>query len=139
MAKTAETFSTEVRAGQHRLVADEPARVGGADLGPTPYDLLLASLGSCTSMTLRMYASRKDWPLQEARVTLKHTRTHTTDCEGCEDTPKKIEVIERASELVGPLDDAQRARLLEISHRCPVHRTLHGTLEVHTRLVPGAG
>lgn len=137
-AATAASLRTEVRAGRHRLVADEPTELGGTDAGPTPYDLLLASLGACTSMTLRMYASRKGWPLQEAVVTLRHERIHSRDCEGCEEHPRRIDVIARDIRLIGALTEAQRARLLEIADRCPVHRTLHGTLEVRTSLLPGA-
>ncbi|MBX2796266.1 MAG: bifunctional alpha/beta hydrolase/OsmC family protein [Myxococcales bacterium] len=130
---TARGFRTEVRAGPHRLVADEPPGIG-TDTGPTPYGLLLASLGACTSMTLRMYADRKEWPLEEVTVRLTHRRTHREDCEDCDAQERKLEVIERTLVLSGDLDDAQRQRLLQIADRCPVHRTLHGNLEVRTSL-----
>lgn len=126
-------FATEVRAGPHRWVADEPARLGGTDRGPTPYDQLLAALGSCTGMTLRMYADRKEWPLDEVTVRLRHERVHMDDCEGCSDgAPKRIDVLHRDIELVGELTEAQRARLVEMADRCPVHRTLEGPLEIQT-------
>ena len=127
-------FRSEVRAGPHRWVADEPVRVGGEDAGPTPYDQLLAALGSCTGMTLRMYADRKELPLREVTVTLRHERVHRDDCEACEGESGRVDVIHRVIELQGELDDAQRARLLEIADRCPVHRTLEGPLEIQTSL-----
>jgi len=116
------------------LVADEPESVGGRDTGPTPYGLLLASLGACVSMTLRMYANRKQLPLDRVSVRLRHEKIHARDCEECETETGKIDRIEREIVLEGELDDAQRARLLEIADRCPVHRTLHGEVEIRTRL-----
>lgn len=127
-------YQCEVTSGPHRLLADEPASVGGTDTGPNPYDLLLASLGSCTAMTLRMYADRKGWPLERATVDLRHSKVHAADCADCETREGKVDVIERAIRIDGPLDDAQRARLLEIADMCPVHRTLHGEIVVRTRL-----
>jgi putative redox protein len=127
-------FTQRVRAGRHVLAADEPASAGGADTGPSPYDLLLASLGSCTSMTLRMYADRKGWPLEGVGVRLTHTRIHAEDCEHCETEEGRIDRIERVVSVRGPLSDEQRARLLEIAERCPVHRTLQGEIDVPTRL-----
>lgn len=126
------SFLQQVVAGGHRFLADEPRRVGGTDLGPTPYGLLLASLGACTSMTLRMYADRKEWPLEEVDVVLRHERVHQKDCEGCDEKPKKLERITRVVTIRGDLDDEQRARLMEIADRCPVHRTLTGELEIVT-------
>ena len=124
-------YTTEIKVGPHYLIADEPKEVGGQDLGPTPYGLLISSLGACTSMTLRMYADHKKWDLKEVRVHLSHEKTHATDSlEG----NQKIDLIEREIELEGNLDDVQRSRLIEIADRCPVHRTLHGTVEVHTKL-----
>ncbi|ANM29612.1 osmotically inducible protein C [Acidobacteria bacterium Mor1] len=128
-------FVQEVRAGRHRLVADEPQRVGGEDRGPGPYDLLLASLGACTSMTLRMYADRKEWPLEEVEVTLRHRRVHAKDCADCESETGLVDEIEREVEIRGDLDAEQRARLMEIADRCPVHRTLHNEIKVRTRAV----
>lgn len=127
-------YTTEIVAGKHSFLADEPLSVGGDDLGPTPYDLLLASLGACTGMTLRMYADRKGWDLQEVRVHLEHSKEYPEDA-GMRDEPKgKLDHIERVLELEGNLDEKQRKRLLEIADRCPVHRTLHSEIIVKTRL-----
>ena len=128
-------FLQDVRSDSHAWLADEPERVGGGDAGPDPYEHLLAALGSCTTMTLRMYARRKDIPLERVGVTLRHSREHLRDCEGCEERPERIEVIERDIELVGELDEKTRARLMAIADRCPVHRTLEGDLHVRTREV----
>jgi putative redox protein len=105
-------------------VADEPSGVGGTDAGPTPYDYLLGALGSCTAMTLRMYADRKEWPLDSVTVRLSHGKIYADDCANCETETGKIDRIEREIELEGDLDDAQREKLLEIADKCPVHRTL---------------
>lgn len=129
-------YHTEILAGPHRLVADEPAKVGGTDTGPTPYGLLLAALGSCTSITLRMYADRKQWPVNAINVQLRHEKIHAKDCEDCESEGGRIDVIHREITLEGPLDETQRARLLEIADRCPVHRTLHGEIKIRTHLKP---
>jgi uncharacterized OsmC-like protein len=127
-------FRTEVLARGHSLIADEPAAVGGENLGPTPYDLLAAALGACTTMTLRMYADRKKWPLEEAVVRLEHSRIHAEDEEQIEDGDARLDRIDRELTLVGPLDDEQRARLLEIADRCPVHRTLSAGVRIDTEL-----
>ena len=128
-----------IQAGRHTLVGDEPVAVGGNDLGPSPYELLSAALGECTVMTLRMYAQRKQWPLENTRVTLTHDKIHAADCQDCETRTGKLDRIERVIELVGPLDDAQRARLMEIADKCPVHRTLHSEVRVVTHMrAPGA-
>ncbi len=124
-----------VSAGRHVFVSDEPVGIGD-DAGPTPYDLLLAALGTCTSMTLRLYADRKGWPLQGVSVRLRHGRHHAEDCEACESKPAMVDVIEREIELHGPLGVEQEARLLAIAERCPVHRTLTGDLRIVTRLSP---
>ena len=123
-----------IAAGSHRLVSDEPASAGGTDSGPTPYDLLLAALGACTSITLTMYAQRKEWALKRVTVRLRHSRAHADDCAACETDDAMLTVIERGIELEGRLDEAQRARLLEIANRCPVHVTLTSTIEIRTRL-----
>lgn len=127
-------YQTHINASGHSIVADEPLSVGGRNLGPTPYDLLNASLGACTAMTLRMYADHKKWPLEGVKVTLKHEKVHASDCEECETKDKKIDQIERELILEGPLDEQQRKRLLEIADRCPVHRTLHNKIKVVTTL-----
>ena len=121
----------------HHWLADEPVAVGGANTGPDPYEHLLAALGTCTAMTLRMYASHKSLPLEHVSVQLRHSRDYYADCEGCDEAEKKIEVLERVVDLRGDLSDAQIERLLEIADRCPVHRTLHGELEVKTVLGGG--
>ena len=123
-----------IRSGVHMLRADEPVANGGNDTGPGPYDYLLAALGSCTAMTLRMYARLKKWPLHKVTVRLKHDKIHATDCAECETKEGKIDRIERLIELQGPLSDEQRQRLLEIANRCPVHRTLSSEIHIPTRL-----
>ena len=125
-------LAQEIRAGQHTLIVDEPAGVGD-DLGPTPYDLLLAALGACTAMTLRLYADRKGWPLEHVSVHLAYDRVHAVDTRDC-DKPGRIEHIESIVSLRGPLDGEQRQRLLEIAERCPVHRTLMAEKRIGTRL-----
>ncbi len=121
--------------GRHSLTADEPKAVGGGDAGPGPYELLLMSLGSCTSMTVHMYAARKKWPLEQVIVRLRHLRVHAADCEDCEKPTAMLDRIEKEIEFVGPLDDEQRARLLEISGHCPVHRTLTSKIDIRATLV----
>jgi putative redox protein len=127
------TYTQQITAGNHRLVADEPRPIGD-DAGPTPYDLLLAGLGACTSMTVRMYADRKGWPLERVRVTLRHSRIHAKDCADCETTKGWIDHIDRDVELAGDLDDTQRQRLLDIAERCPVHQTLTSEVDIATSL-----
>ena len=125
-------FVQEVAAGDHRLVADEPAPAGGTDTGPNPYDLLLAALGSCTSMTIAMYARRKGWPLQAVRVRLRHAKIHAADCADCETKEGRLDHLERVIQLDGDLDDEQRARLIEIANKCPVHKTLTSQIKIET-------
>ena len=129
----ADGFAQEITAGAHHLRSDEPASAGGTDSGPTPYDLLLASLGSCTSMTIAMYARRKRWPLERVTVSLRHSRVHAEDCAACETRSAKLTVIDRHIALDGPLGEDQRARLLEIANRCPVHVTLSSRIDIRTR------
>ena len=123
-------FTQDITAGRHHLVADEPTSVGGDDLGVTPYDLLLAALGTCTSMTLRMYANRKGLNVDNIQVKLEHGRIHASDCESCEDQPKKVDQIRRLIRIEGDLTEAQRKRMLEIADMCPVHRTLHNQKQI---------
>ncbi|MEX0943657.1 MAG: bifunctional alpha/beta hydrolase/OsmC family protein [Pseudomonadales bacterium] len=127
-------FARTVVADEHTWLSDEPTSVGGQELGPDPYEQLLAALGTCTSMTIRMYANRKKIVLDDINVTLKHERRHGDDCEECDEDERKLEVLAREIELTGDLSDAQRERLLEIADRCPVHRTLTGNLKIETRL-----
>lgn len=128
-------FAQEITVGAHRLRADEPIEVGGKDTGPSPYDLLLAALGSCTSMTIAMYARRKKWPLENVTVTLRHAKIHAQDCQDCETKEGKIDRIEREIHFVGALDAEQQQRLLEIADRCPVHRTLTSEINIQTKAV----
>lgn len=130
------TFQQAITIGSHRLLADEPVDVGGADSGPSPYDLLLAGLGACTSMTLRMYAGRKGLALDQVRVALRHSKIHAADCLNCEAERGQIDRIERVITVRGDLDDDQRARLLEIADKCPVHRTLTSEISIQSRLAP---
>lgn len=129
-------FAQVISAGSHQLTSDEPTDVGGSDMGPTPYDLLLAALGSCTSITVAMYARRKAWPLEAVTVRLRHAKIHAADCDACETKEGRLDRIERAVELTGMLSDDQRARLLDIANKCPVHRTLMSKIHIDTRLVP---
>jgi putative redox protein len=127
-----EGFRTDVVTRRHTLVADEPEAVGGTDLGPTPYDLLSASLGACTTMTLQMYARRKEWPLTSAVVSVEHDRVHAEDEVQCELGEPRVDRLTRTVALEGELDDAQRARLMEIADRCPIHRTLSAGVFIDT-------
>jgi len=122
-----------IEAGPHMLVADEPREAGGGDAGPDPYALLLAALGACTSMTLRLYADRKGWPLEGISVRLEHERVYEKDCAECETGDGRLSRIRSVVTLSGPLSADQRLRLLEIAERCPVHRTLVGPVRIETR------
>ena len=114
----------------HSLTLDEPVEAGGSDTGMTPYEVLLAALGGCIAITLRLYAQRKGWPLDDVRVVLTHDKVHAEDCADCEHKEGMLDVIRRNVELIGDLTPEQRVRLQEIAHRCPVHRTLTGTIEI---------
>ncbi|WP_396926370.1 OsmC family protein [Mycolicibacterium sp.] len=127
------TYTQRITAGPHQLFADEPLPIGD-DEGPTPYDLLLAGLGACTSMTVRMYANKKGWPLERVEVSLRHKRIHAEDCAECETKKGWISHIDRTITLVGDLDDSQRERLLAIAERCPVHQTLTSEVDIATSL-----
>jgi uncharacterized OsmC-like protein len=128
-------FANEVVAGAHRLRADEPASAGGTDSGPGPYDLLLAALGSCTSMTISLYARRRKWPLESVTVRLRHSRIYARDCEDCETKDGRIDRIEREITLKGELEGEQRQALLAIADKCPVHNTLTHEIRIDSKLV----
>lgn len=128
-------FAQEILAGRHHLHADEPVFAGGGDTGPSPYDFLLAALGACTSMTLGMYARRKAWPLEDIVVHLRHSKIHAVDCAECETKEGMLDRIERDIQVSGPLNDEQRAKLLEIADKCPVHRTLTSEIHIQTRML----
>jgi uncharacterized OsmC-like protein/alpha/beta superfamily hydrolase len=127
-------YRTNITINGHKIVADEPQEMGGTDLGPTPYDLLLSSLGACTAITLRMYADRKNWPLENIDIALTHNKIHAKDCENSETKTGQVDHITREINLTGSLDKEQQARLLEIADRCPVHRTLQNEIVVKTEL-----
>lgn len=129
-----EGYTTEIKTPYHHLIADEPIEVGGANLGPTPYDLLMASLGTCTAMTLKMYAERKKWALKEVSVYLNHDKVHLEDSKAPEESGTKVSQFTRIIQLEGELDEEQRHRLLEISNRCPVHKTLQEEIKIQTML-----
>lgn len=135
IVRSAGNLRQEITAGSHRFYADEPIPAGGEDAGPNPYELLLAALGACTSMTLFMYARRKGWPLEDVEVRLSHHRDYARDCQDCADQNVRIDVIDRRIALKGELDEAQKLRLLEIAEKCPVHRTLTGTIKINDTLV----
>jgi len=126
-------FMNRAVIGEHAIMADEPRSAGGDETGPSPYDFLLISLGTCTSMTLRMYADRKGWPLETVQVRLSHGKVHAKDCEECETQKGKVDQIEREIKITGNLDDEQRTRLFEIADKCPVHRTLTSEINIVTR------
>ena len=128
-------FAQEISARSHRLVADEPIPNGGTDTGPTPYDLLLAALGSCASMTVALYARRKAWPLEQVTVRLRHSRIHAADCAECETKAGRLDRVEWTVQFSGTLTGEQRARLLEIVQMCPVHRTLRSEVHIPTPAV----
>ncbi|HKR54249.1 MAG TPA: OsmC family protein [Chthoniobacterales bacterium] len=126
-------FAQQIQAGAHQLSADEPIESGGKDTGPSPYDLLLAALGSCTSMTIGLYARRRNWPLKEVVVSLWHSKIHAADCAECETREGRIDRIEREIELIGSLTNEQRSQLMEIADKCPVHRTLTSEINIRTK------
>ena len=126
-------FTTEMKLGNHYFRADEPLRVGGNDFGPTPYELLAGSLSACTAMTIQMYAKRKGWAIANVQVHTSYSRTYAKDCVSCEDDPSnKIDTFTRIIKLEADLDEKQRARILQIADKCPVHKTLHNDTQVLT-------
>lgn len=132
---SAQGFTQEVTVAGHRLVVDEPRAFGGTDTGPSPYDLLISALGACTSMTVALYARRKQWPLEAVTVRLRHSKIHAIDCADCDTKGGMLDDIERDVELHGDLSAEQRTQLLEIANKCPVHKTLRSEINVRTRLV----
>jgi putative redox protein len=124
-----------ISVGPHHLIADEPKASGGSDAGPDPYELLLSALGSCTNMTVQMYADRKKWPLREIRVALTHLKNYAKDCVNCEQPAATLDRIERRITLIGELSAEQRQRLLEIANLCPVHKSLTSRIDIQTELV----
>jgi len=131
-------YAQEISIAQHRLTADEPLSVGGTDSGPNPYDLLLAALGSCTSITVAMYARRRGWPLESVTVRLSHSKVHAADCDSAETKVGLLDHVHRDVEFSGPLSEEQRARLADIATKCPVHRTLESEIVIETHLTePG--
>jgi uncharacterized OsmC-like protein len=130
---SASGFAQEIEIGPHRLTADEPVASGGTNTGASPYDLLLAALGSCTSMTISLYARRKHWPLENVEVFLWHSKIHAADCAECETREGRIDRIEREIKLTGALAAEQRSKLIEIADKCPVHRTLTSEINIKTK------
>ena len=128
-------FAQDVHSDSHHWIADEPSSVGGSNFGPDPYEHLLAALGTCTAMTMRMYADRKKWPVEHISIELNHSRDHGQDCAECDETNPQIDIINRKISLSGSLDDEQRERILAIADKCPVHRTIHNKLVVKTEAV----
>lgn len=128
-----EGFTTQIKAGNHFFLADEPVKLGGKDLGPDPYEFLATALAACTSMTLQMYAKRKKWDLENVETHVNHSREHAEDCQHCEDDKAKIEVFRREIVLEGNLDLQQREKLLQIADKCPVHRTLESEIKIFTQ------
>jgi len=129
-----ENYKTVLNAGDHEIIADEPESAGGKDKGPDPYDLLLMSLGTCTVMTVRMYASRKKWPVEDIFMELRHFKDHAEDCRDCGEKSSKIDRIEKEITIQGDLSEEQLDRLLEISKKCPVHRTLLQDIEIDSKI-----
>ena len=124
----------EIIAGTHQLIADEPREAGGTDAGPDPYSYLLAALGACTSMTLQLYARRKQWPLEKVTVRLHNDRIHAADCNSCATTDGMIDRIQRVISLTGPLTDEQKVRLLDVANKCPLHKTITSEISIISSL-----
>jgi putative redox protein len=132
---TAADFSQKIEIGEHRITADEPVSYGGTDTGASPYDLLLAALGACTSMTIGLYARKRRWPLENITVSLQHSKIHARDCDDCETKEGRVDRIEMEIHLDGALTDEQRAKLMEVAGKCPVHQTLTSEINVKARAI----
>ncbi|WP_405207554.1 alpha/beta fold hydrolase [Aquimarina sp. LLG6339-5] len=130
-----EGYTTQMKVGNHYMVADEPKSVGGHDFGPSPYELVSAGLSACTAMTIKMYVARKGWDLQNVEVHTSYDKKHMEDCENCEDPTAKIDTFDREIKLEGNLDEKQITRILQIADKCPVHKTLHSETQVITKLI----
>jgi len=133
VAITKDTYTTQVSTPDHMGLTDEPVELGGKNKGPTPYELLMGALASCTSITLRMYINRKGWDVQRIRVRVNYSRDYKEDCDSCSSGERKIDVFERLIELEGDVDEVQRSRILEIANKCPVHVTLENNARIETR------
>jgi putative redox protein len=131
----AKSFAQKIDIGTHKLTSDEPVSFGGTDTGSSPYDLLLAALGACTSMTIGLYARKRKWPLDDITVSLRHEKIHARDCDDCDTKEGKVDRIWREIHLTGNLSDEQRAKLMEIADKCPVHRTLTSEINIKTRAI----
>jgi putative redox protein len=129
-------YAQNISIGSHLLQGDEPVSAGGNDVGPNPYELLLAALGTCASITLRMYANRHEWPLESVHIELSYARVHADDCSACDKELKLVDGIEIELSLVGELSQSQRQRLMEIANKCPVHRMLESPIPIRARLAP---
>ena len=129
-------YAQNISIGPHLLQGDEPVSAGGSDVGPNPYELLLAALGSCTSMTVRMYAERRQWPLEGVHIEMSYARVHADDCTACDKELKLLDGIEMELSFFGELSQSQRQRLMEIANKCPVHRTLQSPIAIRARLAP---
>ena len=129
-------YVQKITVGSHVLLADEPGNVGGTDAGPDPYELLLAALGACAGITVRMYADRKQWPLEGVHIELSYARVHAEDCARCDEGIELVDGIEMELSFFGELSESQRQRLTEIANKCPVHRTLESPLPIRARLAP---
>jgi uncharacterized OsmC-like protein len=128
-----EKYVENISIGPHRLRADEPVDVGGADAGPGPYELILAALGACTSITVRLFAERRQWPLQGVRVALSHSRVHAEDCVNCDAEASRLDRIDMEISFLGDLSAEQRRKLSDVASKCPVHRTLTSSIQIHSR------
>ena len=133
VASGARKYIENITVGPHTLRADEPVALGGGDTAPTPYELLLSALGACTAITVRMFAERRQWPLEQVHVELSHSKAHATDCANCDSPSARLDRVELAIRFVGELSDEQRRKLMDVAAHCPLHRTLTAGLEIHER------